>query len=107
MDRIVRLGIEDVKQLGASLIVRLPGRWLAEHELEVGSPVFSVLTLDDCIRVHLTPQTWTTRSRVRKINGRGHMTLMREYVDNLGLKKGDKLSIDVDLDGGILLLRRA
>ena len=107
MDRIVRLGIESVKLVGVARVVKLPRRWLAEYGLEIGRPLYTALALDDCIRVHLTPKTWTTQVKVRRISGAAHVTLLKEYVEALGLKIGDKMWVDVDLDSGVLLLRRA
>lgn len=107
MDRIVRLGVEPIVERDISLLVKLPREWLSDYGLEISQPVYSVLTTDGVIRVHLEPQTWTTRSRIRKIGGAGYLTLVREYVKKLDLKKGERLAIDVDLDGGILMLKRA
>lgn len=111
MDRIVRLGMETIVQNGASLVIKLPRQWLVDYDMKPETPIHSVTEKigdnEYCIRVYREPQTWTTRGRVRIINNRPHMTVLQDDVRDMGLKKGDKLSIDVDLDGGVLLLRRA
>ena len=106
MEQMKDLGTVTVARNGSSLVIRVPREWLSHFNLIIGSPVFSVLDLDDVLRVHLKEQKWSLRSRIRMINGNGHIVIGREHADKLRLKKDAVLSVSVDLDIGVLLIRR-
>ena len=69
MEQMKDLGTVTVARNGNSLVIRLPREWLSHFKLEIGAPLFSVLDLEDVIRVHLKDEQWAIRSRVRMING--------------------------------------
>jgi antitoxin component of MazEF toxin-antitoxin module len=107
MDNIVQIGEQKVYKNGGSLVTRAPEEWLAEYELEIGSPVFTVLTLDGFIRVHLTKVAWAKRSQVRRINRTGYLTLNPNYCRKLGIKANDNVRLEVDMDIAVLKIRRS
>lgn len=106
MEQIKDLGTVTVAQNGNSLVIRLPREWLSHFKLEISTPVFSVLDIYDVLRVHLTEQRWSIRSRIRMINGNGHIVIAKEHAEKLRLQKDDVLSLSVDLDLGVLLIQR-
>lgn len=108
-DGTVKLGTTEVKASGNAAVVKLPIEWLASHELQVGDPLFTVLTIDKVIRVHLTPVEWSKRAKVRRAAQRGaaYVTLSAPHVRKLGWVTGTKLRLRADEEHKILLIDKA
>ena len=106
MKAIRQIGTQSVIRSGDSLIIRPPTEWLAEHGLKVGDPVYSVVTLDETIRYHLTDQPWARRSKVRQIKAAGWLLLAAPHAKSLGVSKGDTVALSIDIGGEVLMVRR-
>lgn len=107
--QIVNLGIEEVRQSGNALAVRLPERWLVAHGLKVGDPLYSVLTVDGVIRVHLEETDWSKKAKIRKVAARGsaYVTLSAPHARELGIDPGDSVQMEADITHGVLSIWRA
>ena len=101
-----QFGTQKLGQNGNALVVRLPIEWLATHKVKLSDPLFSVLTLDDIIRVHLEKVDWSKSTGVREINNSPHLTIPQAFVDRLGLTKESVVSMETDVQHQILLIRR-
>lgn len=109
MKKKVYLGTQKVTKNGNALAVKLPNRWLTEHGLQIGDPLYSVLTIDEEIRVHLVQVNWSRKAKIRRAATRGsaYITLSTVHVRELGIEVGTKVSLVADTEHGILIVRRA
>ena len=101
-----KIGTEEIQDNGGSLVVKAPREWLSHYGMEVGTPVFVVLTLDGVLRYHLQKQPWSRKGRVRLINGNGWLTVGKDAAKKLGIKKGTVVKVSVDPDNGVLFVER-
>ena len=105
------LGIYQVKENGATLVVELPDEWLASKNVKLGDPLYSRLILagenDYEIRVHLEPVDYAKKAKVRPIKGVTCLNVKPKFAEKLGLEKGTAVTIKADLQHDILIIRRA
>ena len=109
MKKVIQLGTQEVKQNGNALAVKLPNRWLTEHNLSIGDPLFSILTIDGEIKVHLEEVDWSRKAKIRRAASRGaaYLTLSAGHAREIGLQVGTKVKLQADVQHGILSIRRA
>ena len=101
-----KFGKQKLRQNGNALVVRLPIEWLATHQVRVSDPLFSVLTLDEVIRVHLHKTDWSKATMVRTINNAPQLTIPQSFVDRLGLTKETFVSVTADVPHDLLEIER-
>lgn len=100
-----KFGTQKLRESGNALVVKLPLQWLATNGVKVSDPLFSVLTLDGIIRVHLEEVEWSKSALVRTIPGAPVLTLAAAFVTSLGLKKGSLVELSVDTAHDVLMIR--
>lgn len=101
-----KFGKQKLRESGNALVVKLPLSWLASHKVKVSDPLFSVLTLDEIIRVHLEPVKWSKSAIVRLIDTAPVLTLSAKFVDELGWTKDTVIELSADTVHNILMIRR-
>ena len=99
-------GTQKLRESGNALVVKLPTQWLATHGAQVSDPLFSVLTLDEIIRVYLDPVEWGAMAKVRLINTSPFLTIAAKYVARLGLTKDSVVELTADKPHRVLMIRR-
>lgn len=104
----IKLGKQKVKQNGGALVVKLPTKWLAAHGLQIGQPLYSVVTMDDVIRVHLEPVEWSKKAKIRRVSSRGtaYLNISAPHAREIGLKEGSTVAMSADDDHGILMIKK-
>ena len=109
MKKLIQLGTQQVRKNGNALAINLPNRWLTEHRLTVGDPLFSILTIDGEIRVHLKEVEWSKKAKVRQAASRGsaYLTLSAGHAKELGIEDGTPVKLIADAQTGVLSVRRA
>ena len=106
--RKVDLGVQKVVRVGKAVGIKLPRKWLVQHGLSMGDDLFSVVTIDQEIRIHLTPVEWSRKAKVRRAAQRGaaYITLSAPYVRDLGIEAGTRVRLTANVEHGILSVRR-
>ena len=106
--RKVDLGTAKVVRIGGAVGIKLPYRWLTTHGLKIGDPVYSVLTVDQEMRVHLEPVDWARKAKIRRAAQRGsvYMTMSAPYVREMGIEAGSRVRLIADVEHGVLSIWR-
>lgn len=104
----IKLGKQQVRQNGGAMVVKLPMKWLIAHSLQIGQPLYSVVTIDDVIRVHLEPVEWSKRAKIRKVSARGaaYLNISAPHARELGIREGSTVAISADEDHGVLMIKK-
>jgi hypothetical protein len=104
----IKLGEQAITRNGHALVVKLPEKWLVQHGLELGQPLYSVLTIDNVIRVHLEHRDWSKKAKIRRVSARStaYLNINAAHARELGLTDGSRVSMSADTDHGVLMIRK-
>jgi riboflavin biosynthesis pyrimidine reductase len=104
----IKLGKQTVSRNGPALVVRLPEKWLVTNGLELGQPLYSVLTIDNVLRVHLEHREWSKKAKIRRVSARGaaYLNINTEHARELGITDGSVVEMSADPEHGVLMISK-
>ncbi len=103
-----KIGTEVIQENGGTLVLKCPRAWLAQHHLQLGTPLFAVYATDGLLRYYLEkqPKIYSRQTRLWLLNGNAVLTVGKDAANSLGIKKDSVVSISVDTDNCVLFVEK-